>query len=126
MPLKSLIIPRVEEATGRKLGINEIRVSLFRESCQGIILKEHDGSKDFIKADEFVLDYQLWPLLRKQLVINRVELVSPTILVRREKDGTYNFSDLTEKTSERPRHLQRPNLRKEKGFLCRSLQTGLT
>lgn len=98
--LKSLIIPKVEQATGRKLGISEIRVSLFRGIVvKGIILKEHDGSKDFIKADEFVLDYQLWPLLRKQLVITRVELVSPTILVRREKDGTYNFSDLTEKTS---------------------------
>lgn len=105
--LKSLIIPKVEEATGRKLGINEIHVSLFKGIVvKGIILKERDGSRDFLKADEFVLNYQLWPLLKKQLVINKVELVSPSILLRREKDGTYNFSDLTErkaaKASEKP------------------------
>jgi AsmA protein len=105
--LKSLIIPRVEEATGRKLGIHEIHVSLFKGIVvKGIILKERDGSRDFLKADEFVLNYRLWPLLKKQLVINKVELVSPSILLRREKDGTYNFSDLTEgkaaKASEKP------------------------
>jgi len=115
--LKSLIIPRVEQATGRKLGINEIRVSLFRGIVvKGIILKEYDGSKDFIKADEFVLDYQLWPLLRKQLVINRVELVSPTIVLRREKDGTYNFSDLTEKTSGTTKTAPTPEPEKGKGL----------
>lgn len=115
--LKSLIIPKVEQATGRKLGINEIRVSLFKGIVvKGIILKERDGSRDFLKADEFVLDYQLWPLIRKQLVISRVELVSPTILVRREKDGTYNFSDLTEKTSGTTKAPSTPEPEKEKGL----------
>ena len=115
--LKSLIIPRVEEATGRKLSIGEIHVSLFKGIVvKEIILKEHDGSNDFIKADEFVLDYQLWPLLRKQLVIRRVELVSPTILLRREKDGTYNFSDLTGKTVGTTKAVSPPEPEKGKGL----------
>lgn len=115
--LKSIIIPRVEDATERKLSIGEIRVSLFRGIVvKGIILKEHDGSKDFIKADEFVLNYQLWPLLRKQLVISRVELISPTILVRREKDGRFNFSDLTEKTSGTTKAPSTPEPEKGKGL----------
>jgi len=60
--LKSLIIPKVEKATGRKLSIGEIHVSLFKGIVvKGIILKERDGSRDFLKADEFVLDYRLWP-----------------------------------------------------------------
>ncbi|HXX81920.1 MAG TPA: AsmA family protein [Thermodesulfovibrionales bacterium] len=115
--LKSLIIPRVEQATGRKLNINEIQVSLFRGIVvKGIMLKEHDGNKDFIKADEFVLDYQLWPLLRKQLVIRRVELISPTIFVRREKDGTYNFSDLTGKKVGTAKTAPMPETEKGKGL----------
>ena len=115
--LKSLIIPRVEEATGRKLGINEIHVSLFKGIVvKGIILKERDGSRDFVRADEFVLDYRLWPLLKKQLVINRVELISPSILLRREKDGTYNFSDLTEKTAGTTKVPSTPEPEKGKGL----------
>jgi AsmA protein len=43
-----------------------------------------------------------------------VELVSPSILLRREKDGTYNFSDLTEgkaaKASEKPEQEKRKGL----------------
>ncbi|HXX54012.1 MAG TPA: AsmA family protein, partial [Thermodesulfovibrionales bacterium] len=115
--LKALIIPKVQQATGRKLDINEIHVSLFRGIVvKGIMLKEQDGSKDFLKADEFILDYQLWPLIRKQLVISRVELISPTIFVRREKDGTYNFSDITGKTSGTAKEAQAHEPEKGKGL----------
>lgn len=96
--LKALIIPKIEDATGRKVNISEINVSLFK----GIVikemsLKEKDGKTDFVAARAFVLDYSLAALLKKQIMINKIELDSPSIKVIKNINGTYNFTDIIEK-----------------------------
>jgi hypothetical protein len=53
----------------------------------------------FLKVGRFVLSYRLLPLLKKQLVISKIEIVSPSISIKKEKEGKYNFSDITEKRS---------------------------
>ncbi|MEW5747035.1 MAG: AsmA family protein [Nitrospirota bacterium] len=97
--LKALIIPRIEALTGRQVTIDDIDVSLFKGIViKGFHLKQADGAGDFLRTDEFILDYSLPPLLNRQLVITRVEIAGPYILVRRERDGRYNFSDMIERT----------------------------
>ncbi len=92
--LKALIIPRIEETTGRKVGISEIKVSLFSGvRVEGISLKEADGKKDFISAKEFVIRYSLLPLLKKQLVITDLKIIEPTILLVRDRNGKMNYQD---------------------------------
>jgi hypothetical protein len=96
--LKALIIPRVEEFTGRKAGIDRIDVSLFRGIVvKGISLMEQNGQEEFMKVKEFVLEYRLLPLLKKRLVIKRIDLVSPSVRLVREKDGRFNFTGIIEK-----------------------------
>ncbi len=93
--LKALILPRVEVATGRKAGIDEIRVSLFSGvHVEGISLKEEDGKTDFVKVREFQIKYSLLPLLKKQLVIKDLRLIEPEILIVRDKRGDFNFDDI--------------------------------
>ena len=95
--LKALIIPKVEQATGRKVNIDAINVSIFSGiSVLGIHLKETDGAKDFVAAREFVLKYDLMPLLSKKLVINSVQLVDPSLSVTRDENGRFNFDDIIE------------------------------
>ena len=95
--LKALIIPKVEQATGRKVNIDAINVSIFSGiSVLGIHLKETDGAKDFVAAREFVLKYDLMPLLSKKLVINSVQLVDPSLYVMRDENGRFNFDDIIE------------------------------
>lgn len=91
--LKPILIPRAEEFTGRDVELGRIDVSLFR----GVVLKElviKEGERDFVRVKEFVLSYDLLPLLRKQLVIRKIVLVSPHLRIKRFEDGTYNFSDI--------------------------------
>jgi len=112
--LRSIIIPKVEELTGRKASIDLIRVSLFSGiTVQGIGLKEPDEKSDFIRAREFILDYRLMPLLKKQLVIKKIEVISPYIHLERDRNGRYNFSDVT---GNEKRESPSTSGRKESGF----------
>ena len=101
--LKPIILPRAEAATGRKVQLDEISVSLFKGIvAKGLSVKEKDGQRDFLKIGKFVLSYHLAPLLKKQLVISKIEIVSPSIFVKKEREGRYNFSDIMEKRSQEP------------------------
>jgi uncharacterized protein involved in outer membrane biogenesis len=101
--LKPIILPKAEAATGRKVLLDEINVSLFKGIvAKGLSVKEKDGQKDFLKIGRFVLSYRLLPLLKKQLIISKIEIVSPSISIKKEREGKYNFSDITEKRSHEP------------------------
>ncbi|MDP2969203.1 MAG: hypothetical protein Q8P64_08375, partial [Deltaproteobacteria bacterium] len=57
--LKAMILPRAEALTGRKVSLEDIRVSLFKGVvAKGLSVKEMDGQKDFFKMKEFVLSYR--------------------------------------------------------------------
>ena len=101
--LKPIILPKAEAATGRKVQLDEINVSLFKGIvAKGLSVKERDGQKDFLKIGRFVLSYRLLPLLKKQLVISKIEIVSPSVSIKKEREGKYNFSDIMEKRSQEP------------------------
>ncbi len=101
--LKPIILPKAEAATGRKVNIDEINVSLFKGIvAKGLSVKEKDGQKDFLKIGRFVLSYRLLPLLKKQLVISKIEIISPSISIKKDREGKYNFSDIMEKRSQEP------------------------
>ena len=96
--LKAIILPRAESMTGRKVSLDEINVSLFKGIvAKGLSVKEKDGQGDFLKISEFILSYRFLPLLKRELVISKMEITSPFISVKKHKEGRYNFSDLLEK-----------------------------
>jgi AsmA protein len=115
--LKPIILPKAEAITGRKVLLDEINVSLFRGIvAKGLSIKEKDGQKDFVKVGRFVLSYRLLPLLRKQLVISKIEIGSPSISVKKERGGKYNFSDITESRSKGPQEPQKPSGPEQQGL----------
>jgi len=101
--LKALILPRAEEFTGRKVNLEDISVSLFKGVvAKGLSVKEMDGQKDFLKMKEFVLSYRLLPLLKKEFVISKIELIAPFVTIVRDRKGKYNFSSITDRFSQKP------------------------
>ena len=102
--LKPIILPKAEAMTGRKVQLDEINVSLFSGIvAKGLSVKEKDGQRDFLKIGRFVFSYKLLPLLKKQLVISKIEIVSPSVSIKKGKEGRYNFSDIMEKSSQEPK-----------------------
>ncbi|HET6516584.1 MAG TPA: AsmA family protein [Thermodesulfovibrionales bacterium] len=114
--LKAIIIPKAEALTGRKVSIDQIHVSLLKGIIvRGISLKESDGKSDFITTKEFILDYSLVPLLRRELMIKKIEIIAPRISVRRGSSGAYNFSDMNRKDRETKKSVGQ-EAEREKGF----------
>ncbi|MCX8117359.1 MAG: AsmA family protein [Desulfobacterota bacterium] len=101
--LKAMILPRAEALTGRKVSLDEIKVSLFKGViAKGLSVKEMDGQRDFFKMKEFVLSYRLLPLLKREFVISKIEILSPSVTIIKDRSGKYNFSSILEKRSQTP------------------------
>ncbi len=99
--LKALVIPRLEALTGRTVTIDKIDIAVFKGVViKGLDIKERGSNQDFVRMQEFTLYYSLLPLLRKQLVINKLEITSPYIAIKREKSGAYNFTDIPGRSAE--------------------------
>jgi len=93
--LKALIIPKIEETTGREVNIQSIDVSLFKGIVvNGIAIKSPDKKENTLEVDRFILDYSLIPLLKRQLVIKEIRLDSPHILIRRNREGVFSVEDI--------------------------------
>jgi len=93
--VKALIIPPAEEALGRKVHIGSMDVGLFTGiTVRDVSVKEDDGKTDFVSTGEFVLRYNLWPLLQGAVVISDVRLGEPRVCILRDKQGRFNFETL--------------------------------
>lgn len=97
--IKKTISENVEKVTGRKSEIGNITGTLFKGIEIGKFnVKEPDGQANFIEVDKLYLDYEIWPLLQKKLVIKSIHLERPKLTVRKDAD-TYNFSDIKDRIS---------------------------
>lgn len=93
--IKALVIPPAEKALARKVELGAIKVGLFTGiSLNDFVVKEADGATDFIKAEAFVLRYNLLALLKKELAISEIRLDRPYIRIHRDKSGAFNFDSL--------------------------------
>ncbi len=106
------VLAKVEVKLGRKASIGDFRLYLLRGGTfENIKIANHeDFSKTpFFKTDKMVVKYALLPLIHKELVIKKVVLVKPQILIERDKEGEWSFSDLgkTQMTADQSADLRR-------------------
>lgn len=96
--VKEFVIPTAEASLNRKVSIGEININLLKGiGIQDFAIKEADEKTDFIKCRDFVLKFKLLPLLTKKVIIDELKLVSPEILVKRTRNGKFNFEDIGRK-----------------------------
>ncbi len=110
--VKSFVTEAAQKSLNRKVSLGEIKISLFK----GIVVKdfevkEKEKEVSFINADEFVLKYQLFPLLSKKLIIDELSIVGPQITIKKNIDGSYNFSDIGRTTDSGEATEQKDELR---------------
>jgi len=107
---KEILTAQVKKATGRTLTIAgplELQVGLVPVvGAKGVTLSNPEGSSrpDLVKIEHFEMEIALMPLLKREIVVNRLILSAPDILVETDANGPVNldFSRSTEQSELKP------------------------
>ena len=95
--------PQIEgalsSALGRKVEIGGLRFSLRRLALSADDIRINDSARyadqDFVSARQFAISVALWPLLsERELRVEQLALIEPSIQLRQSPDGAWNFADL--------------------------------
>jgi len=94
--VKAILIARMSEALHRQVEIEAISIGLRGLKIKGSKISEKPSFEKgtFVEAGQFLIRPNLLALLKKQISISEVTLLSPEINIIREADGSFNFSDL--------------------------------
>lgn len=96
--LKSVLTTRLSAALHRKVVIGAISVNPYTLSvkARGLKISERTNAETFAACDEIFLNLESFSVFRMAPVLKEVRLVRPYVRIIRNKDSTYNFSDLLE------------------------------
>lgn len=94
--VKAMLITRMSEVLHRQVEIESISIGLRGLRVKGFKISQKPSfdKGTFVEAGQFLVRPKLLPLLKKQISISEVTLVSPKINIMRKADGSFNFSDL--------------------------------
>jgi uncharacterized protein YhdP len=102
---KAQIVAQVRKELKRELSYSSGDFS-FRYgpafTFSDITIKEKDGVTDFVKANRLTIRLAVIPLLRKELVLSRMQLDHPVLELSRDRNGVFNVSDVFERPSGSP------------------------
>ncbi len=101
--------PRIEAAASRATGMDvringKMRLTLFPRAGAALedILIRNRGA-DIVTIKKAVVELSLLPLLRREVLIDRVEVVNPRLFITRDRKGRFNFEP-----EKRPAPKERP------------------
>ncbi|MFW6210851.1 MAG: AsmA family protein [bacterium] len=98
--VKDIVTEQAGKITGRRIAVGELKFNIFKGiELHNVAIGEnpqYGHDRAFIKDELVVLKYNLFALFAKKLVIHDFSLVEPRILIIKEKDGKFNFSDIIE------------------------------
>ncbi|WP_457755508.1 DUF748 domain-containing protein [Thermodesulfatator indicus] len=121
--IKAFIVPPLEEATGLKVSIGEIkRAGFFGVKVTQVNFADPQVQKNVISAEELRLSLKLSPLLKGKLVVSEVAFIHPKILIIRKPDGSINLVKyFSAKETTKPQ--EAPPAKKEPGKLALIFQS---
>jgi AsmA protein len=93
--VRETMVPLAEKSLQRKVTIGKIKIGLLSGiSLQDLHVRQKAGTNDVLVLESMDLQYQLLPLLAGKVVVDQIRLIRPKIVVIRNPDDSFNFSDL--------------------------------
>ncbi|PWN05376.1 AsmA-like C-terminal region-containing protein [Rhodohalobacter mucosus] len=103
--LSDMVLPDIREATGADIQVDKLSLTFFRTfprfgvEAQHVQIPDQMGDSIF-SADQILVSVELFPLLRNELSVSRLDLKRPVINYQIRPDSTTNIDFLLESDSE--------------------------
>ena len=106
--LKSMILPKVDQALGREVQVKDLSFSVLRSFPNIGLVVDHmvipDDNKDTLASfDQLVVGVKLLPLLSKNISISNITLVKPHFIYTIYKNGSTNLDELQKQFKSEPK-----------------------
>ena len=83
---QALLVEQAQKQLGRKVSMKRATVEVFpyvRMALDDVVIKELDGTTEFLFADHFFIDLRIFPLLQRKVLAKRILLDKPRMTIRR-------------------------------------------
>ncbi len=96
--LKYILTKELSQNLHREVTINQITFNPYTLSTaiRGLLIKDRSGTETFVSCDELFLNLGSLSAIRMAPVLKEIRITRPYIRITRNKDLSYNFSDLLE------------------------------
>ncbi|MCX8109971.1 MAG: DUF748 domain-containing protein [Syntrophorhabdaceae bacterium] len=114
--LKSILIKNISKTLKRDVAIARIQINplALTVKISGINIKERGKTDTMFSLDELFVNVHGSSIFKRALILNEIRLKKPYINIIRNKDGTYNFSDLMAMGDKKTEETKREPEKKEK------------
>lgn len=103
--IKREAVQAVKAKTGRTLVIaGGLGLSFWPSlgvKAEKVTLSERDGKESFVAFESAHVSVRLWPLLSRQVMVDRIELDGLVLILKRDAEGRLNIDDLLQSKDEK-------------------------
>jgi hypothetical protein len=99
---KGVILPRVSAALNAKVTVSDASISPFSQVVLRNLKVQTTGAEPLVSAPEVRLRYSLMDILRGNMHVDEVAMVSPTIVLVTNPDGTSNLDPILKAQNTKP------------------------
>lgn len=106
--LKSAVLPRVGAALNASITVGDASLHPFRQLVLRDLKVQPNGREPLVTADEVRVNYHLWDILHGNLRVDEIALISPTINLVQNPDGSSNLDPLLKALQAKPAAAKQP------------------
>src|SRR5208282_5410691 len=99
--LKGVILPRVSKAMNAKVTVGDASISPFSQVILRDLKVQTTGAEPLLTAAEVHLRYSLLDIIKGNIHVDEVALVSPTVTLIQNPDGSSNLDPLLKAQKEK-------------------------
>ena len=96
---KGVILPKVGQAMHATVTVADASISPFSRVVLRDLKVQTTGSEPLVTAQEARVQYSLWAIMKGNFKVPEVALISPTVTVVKNADGTSNLDPITKSST---------------------------
>ena len=108
--LKMILAKKLSENLHRQVTIQKIKINPYALTLEvkGFLVKERGSANNFVSFDEIFVNLSSLSLAKRAVILEEARIIKPYCKVVRNKDESYNFSDLLGKPKPEPEKKTEP------------------